>query len=107
MLIFEEFFNLLKLKFKIENVFHVLMIVIIMVFLAKATIMLLKPVENEKINKVVLLSKQARYPNTQQLAKQFLAQEKITAGDYMKLMFAQQQEANRIVEYPAAKAEGQ
>ncbi len=105
MLIFEEFFNLLKLKFKIENVFHVLMSVIIVIFLAKATIMLLKPIESEKINKVILLSHQASYPNTQQLAQQLLSHEKISAGDYIKLMFAHQQEANRVVEYPAVKIE--
>ncbi|TCM64485.1 hypothetical protein EC844_11744 [Acinetobacter calcoaceticus] len=95
----------LKSALNIDQILHVIVGIVIFLSVIQATMMCLKPINIEKYNNIVLLSEQARFPQTQLMANQILLRDQIYTIDYVRLMFAHQQESAEIREYPAMKLE--
>ncbi|SPL70913.1 hypothetical protein [Acinetobacter stercoris] len=101
MLIFKQKILNLKSQFHPEYFLNALIVLIIIFIIVLATFALARPIQVQQYQKVVDLSYQATYPETQQMAKQLLQQSVIHRVDYFRLMHARHFEKVHTKKYPA------
>lgn len=94
-----------KAQFQIEYVFNAILAVIIAFILVTAIYGLVRPVSLDQFSQVIQLSKQQAFPETQEMARELLIQEKIRNVDFYRLMHAHHYEFSRINQYPAMALE--
>ncbi len=107
MLISKQNFLKLKSEFRLEQVYNLVVIVIIGLILVIAYRALHYPIRDDQYRDVVMFSYQASNPKTQKMARQLLRKTEIDVGDYLKLMQAYQFESSKAKHYPAMSLDDQ
>ena len=90
----------LKSEIKLEDVYNVLIVSIIVIILALAVIALHRPISVQQFENVTKLSSQANHPDTQAMALQLMQQPEVAYGQYFRLLQAHQLETTRANQLP-------
>ncbi|ALH95938.1 hypothetical protein [Acinetobacter equi] len=94
----------IQLKFaelKLEQIYNIFIILIIVIILGLACIATYRPIQPQQLNTVYKISQQASYVHTQEMALALLAQDQIYIGQYLKLLMALQMERKKAKHLPA------
>jgi len=95
----------LKSEVKLEYVYNVLIVAIIILILMLALIALHRPISLKQFENIVTLSSQANYPDTKEMALVLKQQQQVSYGQYFKLMQAYQLEIAQAHQLPPVQAE--
>ena len=98
---FEEF----KSKFTLAQIQQGAIMGVIGVILLWAIIAIFRPVSSQQLQNVLWLQSQQRYPESHQIAQELLAKDKISMGQYLKLMHVYQYEHRRARQLAPLKTE--
>lgn len=90
-----EKFEALKSKITIEHSFKGVVAVIVLFILLFSWIISKRSISNIQYQKIQTVIQQQTYPESQKIALELLVQERISVGQYMKLMQVYQYEADR------------
>jgi hypothetical protein len=88
-------------ELKLEQIYNIFIISIIIIIWGLAFIATYRTVTPQQFHNVQKISQQANYVDTQEMALDLLSQDQIYIGQYLKLMTALQMERKRAKHLPA------
>ncbi|OTG88388.1 hypothetical protein B9T31_02435 [Acinetobacter sp. ANC 4558] len=97
--------QLLKNRLRLEDIYNIMMIFIILIILGLSIFASFRSINPIQLNSIYQISQQSNYADTQEMALLLLNQEKINVGQYLKLMLALQMEQKRAKQLPAISIE--
>jgi hypothetical protein len=94
-----------KTQLNVEKIYNGFIVFIIVLILLLATLARYRPIDTHRIITVQKIALQSMYPETQEMALHLLGQEKISLGQYLKLMQAHQVEMTQAIQLPPVSEE--
>lgn len=92
-------------QLNVEKIYNGFIVLIIILILLLATLARYRSIDTHRIITIQKLALQSMYPETQDMAVHLLDQEKISLGQYLKLMQAHQFEMTRAIQLPPVSEE--
>ena len=102
---FQDYFQNLKSKLELEQVFNIFAFSIIFFVVVTAVFISSRAVDSDQYVRIKNLAFQQTYPDTQHMAEMLLMQDTISKIEFNRLMYAQYVESSNIKIYPAEDPE--
>lgn len=100
-----EKFEEIKSKFTLAQIQQGAITAVIVIILLWSIIAIFRPVSTHQLRNVENLKKQQRYPHSHLIAHELLSKDKISMGQYLKLMHVYQYEYRRARQLAPLKTE--